>query len=52
VRNATGSAIAAISVSGPSFRVTERGMAALSLLVKEAAGRLSRRLGYRGGSES
>lgn len=52
VRNASGQTVAAISVSGPSFRVTLRGMPALSLLVKEAAGRLSRRLGYRGGSES
>ena len=46
VRNHEGRAIAAISVGGPSLRLTAERLPEIVGLVKEAAGRISRRLGY------
>lgn len=47
--NAKGQAMAAISVSGPTSRITTERMAQLSILMKNAAGEISRQLGYRSG---
>ena len=47
VRNHEGRAVAAISVGGPSTRVTRDRLAQLAGLVRQAAARISRRLGHR-----
>jgi DNA-binding IclR family transcriptional regulator len=52
VRDHTGEVIAAISIAGPSFRIGNQQIAALSRSVIGAAGRLSASLGYRGNAES
>lgn len=46
VRNATGQVIAAVSVSGPAYRVTPDRIAALGELTTRAADTLSERLGH------
>jgi DNA-binding IclR family transcriptional regulator len=46
VRNHEGRVVAAVSVSGPSYRVSPGRFTELSGLVKEAADRVSRQLGY------
>ncbi len=45
VRNHEGSALAAISVGGPSARLTSDRMGAITAMVREAADRISHRLG-------
>jgi IclR family transcriptional regulator, KDG regulon repressor len=45
--NARGQVIAAISVSGPSLRVTYEKVAELAQIIREAAQEISRKLGYR-----
>jgi DNA-binding IclR family transcriptional regulator len=47
VRNHTGEVIAALSVGGPSIRLTKARWGEVIRLVKEAAGRVSEKLGYR-----
>jgi DNA-binding IclR family transcriptional regulator len=47
VRDYSGQAVAAISVSGPAFRVTPQKVTALSQLLTAAAARLSAELGYK-----
>jgi DNA-binding IclR family transcriptional regulator len=47
VYNHTGEAVAAISVGGPSVRLTKARWGEVAKLVKEAAGRISERMGYR-----
>jgi len=49
VRDAAGQVAAAVSVSGPAYRVTPDRMAELARLTREAGERISERLGYRGG---
>lgn len=46
VRDATGAVVAAVSVSGPTYRVTPDRIAALGELTSNAAAKLSARLGY------
>ncbi|MEO5834560.1 MAG: IclR family transcriptional regulator [Nakamurella sp.] len=46
VFNLTGAVIAALSVSGPSYRLTESALTALAATVRDAAARLSERLGH------
>lgn len=48
VWNSLGEVIAAISVAGPAFRITEKRIPALSRIVIGVAGRISSSLGYRG----
>lgn len=47
VRNHEGTVVAAISVGGPSLRLTKARWGEVTKRVKEAAGRISERLGYR-----
>jgi DNA-binding IclR family transcriptional regulator len=46
VRRLSGEVIAALSISGPSFRVRAVDLARLGRLTIDAAGTVSRRLGY------
>jgi DNA-binding IclR family transcriptional regulator len=46
VRRHDGSTVAAISLGGPSTRFTEARIAGLIKAVREAAGRISQRLGW------
>jgi IclR family transcriptional regulator, KDG regulon repressor len=46
VRDRTGYVVAAISVSGPSYRMTRKRMSELGLLTVEIADKISERLGY------
>lgn len=48
VRNAQGSVVAAVGISGPSERLTQKRIGALVPHVIEAAGHISRVLGYEG----
>jgi DNA-binding IclR family transcriptional regulator len=48
VRRLSGEVVAALSVSGPSFRVRSVDLARLGRLAIDAAGAVSRRLGYTG----
>jgi DNA-binding IclR family transcriptional regulator len=48
VRDHSGDVVAALSVSGPSFRLTERVMGDLSERVRESALEVSRRIGFPG----
>ena len=50
VRNHEGRVVAAISVGGPSIRLTEDRLADVAGHVKQAARRISEKLGYRSGS--
>ncbi len=47
IRDAEGKAFASISVSGPSDRMTEKRVVNIGDLVKNAAGEISRKIGYR-----
>jgi DNA-binding IclR family transcriptional regulator len=47
VRNAEGEVVASISVSGPSFRITQDRILAIADSVRRAAAGISRRLGWR-----
>jgi DNA-binding IclR family transcriptional regulator len=47
VYNHEGAVVAAVSVGGPSIRLTDTRRAQLVKLVKAAAARISERLGYR-----
>ena len=46
VRNAEGTVIASVSVSGPSFRIPAARIAALAAAVRQAADEVSARLGW------
>jgi DNA-binding IclR family transcriptional regulator len=48
VRDAGGQVVAAVSVSGPAYRVLAKLVADLGALTVEAADRISARLGYSG----
>jgi DNA-binding IclR family transcriptional regulator len=48
IRNHTGRVIASISVSGPASRIPKEGISTLAARVREAAVKLSARLGYTG----
>ena len=48
----SGTVIAAISISGPSLRLTREDLDRLGELVREEAAGLSARLGYREGGEA
>jgi DNA-binding IclR family transcriptional regulator len=48
VRNFSGEPVAAISISGPAFRVTPEKVPALAAAVMAAAHGLSRELGFKG----
>jgi IclR family acetate operon transcriptional repressor len=48
VRAANGSVVAALSVAGPAFRITPLSIPTLAALTKDAADRISRRMGYAG----
>jgi DNA-binding IclR family transcriptional regulator len=50
VRDAEGTVVAAIGVSGPSYRLTAERLHALTPLIREAADLASSRLGYRAGA--
>jgi DNA-binding IclR family transcriptional regulator len=47
VRNDSGKLLAALSVSGPAFRVTRERVPEIAKAVMQAAGELSHELGYR-----
>jgi DNA-binding IclR family transcriptional regulator len=47
IRNYTGNVIASLSVSGPATRIPKERIPALATRVREVAGKLSLRLGYR-----
>ncbi len=47
VRDSTGETVAAVSVSGPAYRMTRKRMAELGALTVEIADKVSARLGYR-----
>jgi DNA-binding IclR family transcriptional regulator len=47
VRDAEGSVIAAVSVAGPSYRVTPHRLSELGEMTRDAADAVSRRMGYR-----
>ena len=49
IRNAHGDVIASLSVSGPTFRLTEARVKELVPVVQDAADEVSRRLGYGAG---
>ncbi len=51
VRNAAGTVLAAVGISGPGERLTQRRISELVPHVVEAAGRISAALGYRGHTE-
>jgi DNA-binding IclR family transcriptional regulator len=51
VRDATGGVVAAVSVAGPAYRVPARRLAELGSLSREAAGAISRRLGFNGAEQ-
>ena len=52
VRNGAGKVVAAISISGPAFRVTRKVVQeSLKKEVMETAFKISQRLGYREGNE-
>jgi DNA-binding IclR family transcriptional regulator len=48
VRDSAGGIVAALSVSGPSYRLEPAGFGAVAQLTIDAAGQISRRLGYTG----
>jgi DNA-binding IclR family transcriptional regulator len=48
VRDSSGGIVAALSVSGPSYRMERNGFGELARLAIDAAGQISRRLGYSG----
>ncbi len=48
VRDGSGQVVAAVSVSGPAYRVTADRIAELGALTVVAAGRISGRLGFSG----
>jgi DNA-binding IclR family transcriptional regulator len=51
VRDATGQVVAAVSVSGPAYRVTPDRMPELARVTREAGERISERLGHRASGE-
>jgi len=52
IRNFSGNVIASLSISGPATRITKEAIPSLAQRVKEVAGKLSVRLGYKGESAS
>lgn len=48
VRDRSGAVVAAVSVSGPSYRLTPEGMDATVPALRQAAAEISRRMGYAG----
>jgi DNA-binding IclR family transcriptional regulator len=52
IRNFSGNVIASLSISGPASRITKEAIPSLAQRVREVAGKLSARLGYKGESAS
>jgi DNA-binding IclR family transcriptional regulator len=48
IRNYSGNVIASLSISGPAIRIPKEAVPSLAQRVKEVAGKLSARLGYKG----
>ena len=48
IRNYSGNAIASLSISGPAIRISKEAIPTLAQRVREVAGKLSTRLGYKG----
>ncbi len=48
IRDYTNQVVAAVSVSGPSARLSEEGLNELVGVVKETASKISQKIGYRG----
>jgi DNA-binding IclR family transcriptional regulator len=46
VRNASGTVVAAVSVSGPAYRLTPRRIRDCGRMVREAGAHISKRLGF------
>ncbi|MBI4495809.1 MAG: IclR family transcriptional regulator [Deltaproteobacteria bacterium] len=49
LRDQTGQAVGAVSVSGPAFRMTPRRLRELALILSEIGGKISREMGFEGG---